>query len=203
MHRWIGLLLLIFAAVGMFGLVIAEETPDASDLGKKQMETIEAMRPGPEHQFLATLEGEWDLDIEMWLPPGGESQKFTATGTNTMILGGRFLDCRSWGEMMGNPLENVSIVGFDRRYKKYTAVGFDNMGTYSVSASGDYNEDSKTLRLFGTDHDPIFDFTQEYSFQVTFIDDDHYRWQVYFFNPEMTGGADSAKVVDIEYTRSK
>jgi hypothetical protein len=33
-------------------------------------------------------------------------------------------------------VESTTIIGFDRRSKKYTTVGLDTMGTYWVTAAG-------------------------------------------------------------------
>jgi hypothetical protein len=178
-----------------------EPMPDSAALAEMQEALMESARPGPEHQLLASLEGEWDLDVKIWMHPGAAPVETAGKGANEMILGGRWLKWTTVGDLMGQPVESFNMIGFDRRHKKFVMVGFDDLGTYYIAASGTYDEESRTVLLAGTDEDPIFDMTQEYEFAITFVDDSTYNWSLTFFNPEMTQGLDSLRMVEVVYTR--
>ena len=162
---------------------------------------MELAQPGPEHQLLENMVGGWHLSGKLWMMPGSEPMVFENAGSSKMVLGGRFLQSESSGEMAGMTIEHLQFIGFDRRHKKYTTVGFDNTGTYWVSASGKYDEATKTLTMYGEDIDPIAGITQKYNFIWHFESDDKVTFSAVFLNPELTGGADEFKMVEIVYTR--
>jgi len=180
----------------------AQETSD-SLLMARQQQLREASQPGPEHELLARLTGTFEMDISMFMAPGEEPLKSTGKTTNRMILDGRFLEMRGEGKMGGATIKNLSIIGYDRRHQHFTVTGFDNTGTYSVSATGFYDDVNRTIVLEGTDEDPIFEMVQEYTFTIEMIDDDTFKWLVTFYNPEMTQGEDEFTMVEITYTRTE
>jgi hypothetical protein len=160
-------------------------------------------QPGPEHERLAAMEGTWTNQITMWLEPGAEPMTSTSKSTNEMVLGGRFLMTRGTGEMMGTTMERLSLMGFDRREGTYNHISLDNFGTYWVLASGKYDEDNKAIRMYSEYFDPVMKCTQKCDMIVTFESDDVHHWEVIYRNPEMTGGADEFKMVDVISTRQK
>ena len=99
----------------------AEEMSD-SLLQAKQMEYMQLGQPGPEHAFLKKLTGSWNLHISYWMSPNTEPMVLTSSGENKMILGGRFLELTSRGEFMGQTMETITMMGFDRRSKQYTST---------------------------------------------------------------------------------
>ena len=195
-------LLVLIMALGLS--VSAQEDSAGSneaERARKQKEIMQATLPGEEHELLARLAGDWNMELKMWMTPETEPMIVSGTSRNEMILGGRFLKSEAAAGSGAHAMESLNLVGFDRRHKKYTTVGFDNFGTYSVSASGSFDEESGKLVLSGTGTDPIGGFDQVYDFVVEFIDDDHYRWSVIFKNKEMTHGQPEFKMVEIVYTR--
>ena len=181
----------------------AQEALSDSARQAKQMQSMKLAAPGPEHKMLAKYAGTFDMEIKYYLAPGQDPMVMTGTSVNTMILGGRFLEMNSTGDMAGHKMESLTLVGYDRRHQEFTSTGFDNTGTYSVSAAGPYSEETKSIVMSGTDEDPIFEFVQEYDFTLTFTDDDHFTWAVTFFNPELTQGEDQFTMVEIAYSRKK
>lgn len=169
----------------------------------RQAEMMRLSQPGPEHELLAKYEGTFDMEINYYMAPGQDPMAMSGVATNRMILDDRFLEMASEGDMGGFTMKALSILGFDRRHKVFTVTGFDNTGTYSVSAQGEYDEETRTITLSGADEDPVFGFVQEYDFVMELIDDDTFTWAVTFFNPEMTQGEDEFTMVEIRYTRKK
>lgn len=184
----------------------AQEMPDSLDTQKQQQMMAEYMQlaqPGEEHQFLAKYAGNWNMEVKFWMTPGTEPMVSTGTGEATMILDGRFLWLETQtGERMA-ATESLWILGFDRRYKEFTAVGMDTFGTYYITAWGTMDKETNVMTLSGTDDDPIAGFTQVYDFVFRFENDDKFVIEMIFKNKEMTGGADSFKMGEITFTRQK
>src|SRR5262249_30281988 len=100
---------------------------------------MELSNPGEEHRRLEALAGTWDQEIKVWSAPGAGPITLEAKTVNTMILGGRFLKLESKGAPGAMGYEGLVLIGFDRRSKKYTEVGYDSFGTYYVTAAGGYD----------------------------------------------------------------
>lgn len=111
--------------------------------------------PGAEHDRLKELTGNWKLETTATFSPGS-SVTFPGTGTTRTILGGRFvqLDTTCIDDAAGLKTEAVSIYGFDTRTKKYTLFGIDTMGTYSITAQGEYDAQQKAIFLYGDSEEP-------------------------------------------------
>lgn len=164
---------------------------------------MEMAKPGPEHDRLAALEGQWTQTVRIWMEPGAEPMEFAGTSDNRMILEGRFLECH--GVSGDGPMrtETLHIVGFDRRMEHYTVTGYDTWGTYSVFARGPFHADLDRAIMSGTDYDPILDQQQEYEMHLRFIDDDSYGWEVVFTDSAHTGGGEPFRMVEVIYSRVK
>jgi len=143
-----------------------EGVPDPAELQRLQMEM---MQPGDEHDLLADMEGEWESAATLWMP-GAPEFSTRMTSTSSLILGDRFLQQWTKGSFMGQPVESLTILGFDRRHGVYTMVGFDTMGTYYITASGKRDPDTGTILFEGRDED--LGGEQVYTFEMAFNGDD-------------------------------
>ncbi len=143
---------------------------------------MEMMKPGPEHELLEKMAGSWELEGKIWQTPGAQPMEFSGKADHHMILGGRFvqMDSKSGeGEMY---TESMVIMGYDRRHKEFTYVGFDTWGTYFVTAKGAYDKASRSWSLEGQDVDPVMGFTQNYIFRFSMPDDDRMTVEVIFID---------------------
>ncbi len=179
------------------------QVPAQDDTTSLQMEYMRLAQPGPAHQNLAKLEGKWAQVVKLWPEPGAEAMVFEGTATNVMILGGRFLKSEAVSGAGEMRTESLSILGYDNRYGEYTIVGFDTWGTYFVTAQGPMLEDGRTVVMSGSDTDPVMGFDQEYDMVMKFEGVDKFTTEIIFRNPELTGGEDSFKMVEIVNTRIK
>ena len=135
--------------------------------------------------------------MKMWMERGQEAMLSSGNCENKMILGGRFLisECAGGhGEMYA---ENLLIIGFDRRWRHYTFVGYDTMGTYYVTAEGDYDPDTATITMYGEDEEPVLGFTQQYDIVMRLVGADEYVTEVIFKDVVHTGGEGPFKVVEV------
>ena len=70
-------------------------------------------------------------------------------------------------------------------------------------AAGTYDEETKSITMYGEDVDPVMGHTQKYDFVVTFTSDDSWTFEVIFYDEAHTQGADQFKMVEVTYTRAE
>jgi hypothetical protein len=178
-------------AIGITSIVLAQDKPQATPT-QQQMSADEMMKeammaaaPAEQHQRLAKLAGKWKVSGKFFMPGFGE-MPFTGSTDNTMILGGRFLriEGAAKASQPGFESESLTVQGFDKRTGKYTMWSVDTMGTYSVSAEGDYDDAAKTLTLEGVNEEPGKGKVP-FKFVLRFIDDAHYGLDLHMDFPGM------------------
>jgi Protein of unknown function (DUF1579) len=103
----------------------------------------EPPKPGPEHDVLKKLVGNWDLTMKF----GGMETKGTVT--YKMELGGLWLASDLQSELFGAKFQGRGLDTYDPVKKKYVGYWFDSMSTGSVITEGDYNKEKKTLTMTG------------------------------------------------------
>jgi len=128
-------------------------TPDMAEMMKK-MEELAA--PGPEHQKLASLAGEWETEAQCYMA-GPDAPPTVTKGTckGKMILGGRFLQEEFEGDMMGKKFHGIGLMGYDKFNKKYINTWIDDMGTGIFASEGTCDASGKVLTLNGKMDDPM------------------------------------------------
>jgi hypothetical protein len=140
-------------------------------------------QPGPEHELLKSMEGETNIAFKYYMDKDATADG-AGTGKNTMIMGGRFLMMENTTSTMGMTVKGMTILGFDRRKNKYTMFEIDEMGTYSVSAEGDYNADTKTLTLNGSELDPVSKKSMDFKFVYDLSKPNEHKFSVIFIKPD-------------------
>ena len=90
---------------------------------------MEYMTPSDVHKMLARQDGEWSETITMWMDPKAPEQKMETSGVSKMILGGRYQESKHTGNMMGQPFEGISVLGWDNAKKIFINSWIDNFGT--------------------------------------------------------------------------
>lgn len=162
----------------LFGILLLTLFIDAAVIAQSE-EEMAMMGPGPEHELLKKFDGKWDVKFKL-----NFDASFDGTGSAECktILGGRFLQWEQKSEAMGMKFGAMNILGFDRRIKKYTIYGIDELGTYAVTGEGDYDAAKKVLTLNGKTLDPSGKTTeqQEYRFVYDLSVDNTITMQVVF-----------------------
>lgn len=196
------IVLVLACSILLSSSVVSQEQLSDAEQAKRAALYAESMKPGPEHQRLESLVGRWEQEMKYWPEPGKPPITMKGMCENRMILGGRFL--RSESKVEGPmAFEHQSVIGFDRRHKKYTVVGFDSMGTYFVTAAGGFNEATKAIVMYGEDADPLMGHTQKYDMIVRLVGPDKYIFEVVFKDPVHTHGKGEFKAVEVTHTRAK
>ncbi len=181
-------------------LLFITSSIQAQELSEEQMKEIyELMLPGEEHNLLKQYEGKWVTRYIYRMAMDQEPISSPGESDIEMILDGRFLRWTSTGEMMGQKVESLTIVGFDRRFKYFTIYGFDTMGTYAVSAEGNIDSETNIITFEGTNYEPAFD--KEVKFQMKFdtSDKDKIDFSVLFETPD---GGEFFPIVQITGVRA-
>lgn len=98
-----------------------------------------------ELEVLSASVGVWDAEIEVW-PQGLDSPSIKFKGVETNRPYGKHWIASDFdSEFMGQTIKVHSIVGYDLDRKKMVGMVIDH-GPYSASMTGDYDEESKTVR---------------------------------------------------------
>lgn len=189
------------AVMALTSAVWAQQQVSDEERLRKMVENEQAAAaPAQEHKLLAGMVGKWDMEVKFWPGPGAAPIVMKGACDNKMILGGRFLKSESTGT--GSPIETLQIMGFDRRFGKYTYVGYDNFGTYYVTAEGAFDKGKNSLTLQGEEQDPGQNRSQKYDIVFRFISPTKYVSEV-IFKSQATSGPSEFKVAEVTFTQSK
>lgn len=100
-------------------------------------------KPGPEHEMLKKLVGDWTFTMKM---ADAESK---GTVTYKMELGGMWLTGTMESELFGQKFIGKSLESFNMAKKKYVSIWVDSMSTAPVIMEGDYDAEKKSLTMVG------------------------------------------------------
>jgi hypothetical protein len=103
----------------------------------------EGPKPGPEHEVLKKLVGDWDLTMKF----GGMETKGKVT--YKMELGGLWLTSNLESEIFGQKFQGRGLDSYDAAKKKYVAVWIDSMSTSPMTMEGTYDKATKTMTMAG------------------------------------------------------
>lgn len=91
--------------------------------------------PGKAHEGLKAMEGRWKATSKAWFG-SGEPMVSEGTAENRLVLGGRYLEQRYSGVLMGQPFEGYGLTGYDNRKQSYTMLWVDNSSTEMMTGNG-------------------------------------------------------------------
>ena len=155
--------------------------------------------PGAPHEGLAKSVGTWDAKVKMWMDPAAPPEESTGTSVNTMILGGRWLEQRYTGSMMGQPFEGVGYTGYDNYKKEYVGTWMDTSSTAPMMTTGQMAADGKSATFTGTMDDFMTGKACQMKEVLTFTDADHQTFEMWASGPD----GQMYKNMEINYTRRK
>jgi len=188
MHR------LTFSLLALAAISLSQPTRAQNSDDMKAMMAYST--PGDNHKMLAKMAGTWTATVTFWMQPGAPPTTSTATAVNEMILGGRYLQSKNSGNMMGMPFEGIGITGYDNAKKQYIATWIDNFGTGIMTMTGNWDDASKSIVFTGTEVDPASgkDFAVR---QVVKNPDDNTQIMEMY----ATMGGKEMKTMEIRYVR--
>ncbi len=120
----------------------------------KQM--MELSKLNENHKLLASMDGNWNYTIKMWMnpDPNAPPQESKGTATRKSIMGGRYcvMDVTGKMQMPGEDgklkdmqFKGMGIEGYDNVKKKFVGSWIDNMGTGVQFSEGTYDPATKTF----------------------------------------------------------
>ena len=113
-----------------------------------------AGKPGPQHEHLAKMAGDWTSDSTLWMP-GAPPTQSNGTMHAEMMMGGRYLHETWKGDMMGMPFEGHATEGYDNVAKQWFGTWMDNMSTGMMTSTGSCNEAMDSCTFNGEAWDPM------------------------------------------------
>jgi Protein of unknown function (DUF1579) len=187
------LLLILFCSSSL--LVFAQENKE--EQAAAQQKWMEYMTPSANHKMMTKSIGEWTTSMQMWAAPGAEPMKSEGNCKSEMILGGRYMQSKYSGTVMGMPFEGISTDGFDNAKKVYVNTWVDNMGTGIMHAEGKFDDATKTIIYNGVMFDPMQNKDLSYRQTMQMVDDNHMVMEM--FNTTKDGK--EYKSMHIEYVK--
>lgn len=131
----------------------------------------EYMTPSGFHDLLSKYTGSFTMEITLSMGDGNDPSVITVHSEQVMLLGGRFLELKQHGNMMGMDYESVMTIGFNNSDKKITLTTITNMGTGTLCLNGTWDEQTKTANLFGQLTNPVTKGMIKVRQTLTFVDD--------------------------------
>jgi len=144
---------LVVAGALLAGLAWADDKASSQKLDPKLEEMMKkaeaACTPGPAHQALEPLVGDWNAEVKMWMDPEAPPAITKGTAKCTWALKGRFVQQGFSGEFMGKPFHGICFTGYDNVRQKYRSVWIDDMSTTLVTSEGDADAGGKVITFGG------------------------------------------------------
>jgi Protein of unknown function (DUF1579) len=179
----------LLAVIFISGKLVAQTT-------EEQKAYVAFMTPGPTQQMIAKSAGTWTGTVTMWTPENATPTTSTMEATNTMILGGRYLQSSNKGTMMGQPFEGIGVTGYDNSKKVFVSSWVDNMGTGMIFMEGTWDASTNSMLLSGKNTDPLTGKDVPIREIMKFVDDNHQELVIYF-----TEKGKEFKGMEIKYVR--
>ena len=171
--------------------------PKPMSAEEQQKAWMAYMTPGEVHKMMAASHGQWNEDVTMWMAPDSPAVKSKATAVNKMIMGGRYQQSISTGNMMGMPFEGMSIVGYDNNKKVFVSTWVDNFGTGIMNMEGPWDDKTKSMTLTGKMVDPMGGGKEvDVKEVMTFVNDKTQKMEMY-----MTTDGKMWKTMEIMFTK--
>lgn len=140
--------------------------------------------PGPGHEPLKQMLGAWDQKVIVTMMPGMSPMEGSGTAENAMILGGRYVEGNGVITAMGMTAKTKMFTGYDNRRSKYFLFAIDELGTYAVTAEGEYDAAKRMWTFHGVEDDG----KQKMKFRITtqMVGDSQMNSEIVFIMPDGT-----------------
>jgi hypothetical protein len=155
-------------------------------------------QPAKQHEMLKRTEGEWNVEMKMWMSPTEPPSEAKGTARYKMILDGRVMVEEFHATMMGQPYQGYGLMGYDNFTKKWWQTWCDSMGTGLFHAVGTESADGKTVTMSGkADRPSTGQKGVEMKTVTRIISDNHHVFETYDVGP----GGKEVKTMELHYRR--
>ena len=131
----------------LLSLIVLAGLPPAARADDKQRGGHEGMesKPGPIHEKLAKLAGEYTFVTKFRPQPNAEPQETSGTATLSMMLDGRFLREENSGEMLGQKYRGVRVYGYNSDVKRFEGVWMYTGSVAMMNLVGKSDDEGKSV----------------------------------------------------------
>lgn len=188
----------VAVALAGTGAVLAQD-PEKIEVQQEMMEAWQRARtPGPQHEMMRRMTGDFDLTVTMYMEPGADPEVSKATATRRMILGGRYLEETVEGTAMGEPFEGRGLTGYNNVTGKWWGTWVDNMSTGLMTSEGDWDEEKGTGTFWARASNPLTGETEKSRTVVRRLEGGDEVMETYMVTPH-----GEVKSMEILYQRRK
>lgn len=187
--KYVNLLILASALFCRCTSVIAQSQDD-------QKAYMDYMTPGSMHKMIAKSVGNWSGVVTYWIQPGAPPSMSTTEASSQMIMGGRYLQTKYNGTMMGMPFEGMGMIGYDNAKKMFISTWVDIFRTGVLYMEGTWDDQRRSINFTGKVTDPVTGKDQPFRKVFKFIDDNTQEEETY-----STSNGQEFKTVHVKYTR--
>jgi hypothetical protein len=195
---WISVALFTVCTTATFAQEPAQKPMSAGEMAA-MAKMQAAMTPGANHKMLDGMVGTFDTKTTFWMAPGAPPMSSTGTSVNTWIMGGRYVEQRFTGTVMGMPFEGLGYTGYDNVSGKYWGTWIDSMSTGVMSSTGSSADGGKSYTFASTMNDPMTGKATQTEERIAVIDNDHHNFEMWGAGPD----GKSFKMMEINYSRKK
>ena len=147
---------------------------------------MEFSTPGAPHKTLQGMTGKWKYTSKFWHKPDSKPEETSGTSTMKMVMGGRFLEHKTTGKVMGQPFEGLGFTGYNNMTKNYETVWLDNMSTGMMRGKGSFDTETQTLKDSGEFSCPMTkEKEQKYRSEMKIIDKNNMSFSMW--SPDENG----------------
>lgn len=157
---------LVFGLFAPFYAVAQEPSPE-----EMQKAWMAYMMPSETHKMLASWVGEWETTTKFYMGPGAPPQESNGKCTNSMIMGGRYLQGVQTGTAMGMPMEGRSVTAYDNAKQEFVSTWIDNFGTGIAVSAGTWDADKNACVMKGTMTDPMTKKDSNFDMEIKIVDE--------------------------------
>jgi len=200
MKRLVLVSLVLLLSVSLFA---QEQQQQMSAEDQKMMELyMKAATPGAEHKMLDGMIGTWNAKVSWYAKPGAPPMVSEGVSENTWVLGGRFVEQRFTGTMMGAPFEGIGYSGYDNVKKQYWGTWIDNMATGYMRTTGAPAAGGQVWNFDSVASDPMTGKDMKTKEKMYVKSADEFVWEMWSATPGGKPGS-MYKALEIVYTRKK
>ena len=153
--------------------------------------------PSEVHNMLGKYNGDFVLDISMWMGNEKEPKVFNIVAVNRMILEGRFLEIAQAGNMGDAPYKALTTIGYNTSSKKFYLTSLTNMGTGILYLEGNGDQNARVANVTGEMFDPESKKPIKVRQKLSFIDDNNLLIE----NFDTSTGKQEKKTVEYRFKR--
>ncbi|MEL7471781.1 MAG: DUF1579 family protein [Planctomycetota bacterium] len=168
-------------AIGAGPLDLGKEIVDLkmARMAEGQAAWMASMTPGKAHEFLRVFEGEWDVAARLMMGEGAPPMDSSWTSSARSTMGGRYIESRGEGTMLGMDVESLMIMGFDNERELFHLTMFDTTATGVRTMYGNLDRTGRVLTFVGGMDEPMTgELNKPFKITWTLHGEDHHTYEI-------------------------